>query len=128
MLVLDPKKRITADQALKHPWIAVSWIIFWSTSGRFESLPVDIITSGWNCNFKQRERYAATIHRQETVDCLKRFNARRKLKVSSNDVIDHYVITGIYYVISWGIPILLESNSIIAVISVYCNISITVYS
>jgi len=50
MLVLDPKKRITAEQALKHPWIS------------------------------QRERYAATIHRQETVDCLKKFNARRKLK------------------------------------------------
>jgi len=25
---------------------------------------------------------AAAVHRQETVDCLKKFNARRKLKVS----------------------------------------------
>lgn len=37
---------------------------------------------------QQRERYAATIHRQETVDCLKRFNARRKLKV-------HFVAKGV---------------------------------
>ncbi|WAQ96594.1 KCC2D-like protein, partial [Mya arenaria] len=28
----------------------------------------------------QRERVAAAVHRQETVDCLKKFNARRKLK------------------------------------------------
>ena len=26
---------------------------------------------------------AAAVHRQETVDCLKKFNARRKLKVSN---------------------------------------------
>ncbi|PIC35686.1 hypothetical protein B9Z55_014969 [Caenorhabditis nigoni] len=51
MLTVNPKKRITADQALKVPWI---------------------------CN---RERVASAIHRQDTVDCLKKFNARRKLKV-----------------------------------------------
>ncbi|CAI2351083.1 unnamed protein product [Caenorhabditis sp. 36 PRJEB53466] len=50
MLTVNPKKRITADQALKVPWI---------------------------CN---RERVASAIHRQDTVDCLKKFNARRKLK------------------------------------------------
>lgn len=31
-------------------------------------------------SFQQRERVASAIHRQETVDCLKKFNARRKLK------------------------------------------------
>lgn len=31
---------------------------------------------------QQRERVASVVHRQETVDCLKKFNARRKLKVS----------------------------------------------
>ncbi|KAF8765239.1 Calcium/calmodulin-dependent protein kinase like protein [Argiope bruennichi] len=30
--------------------------------------------------YDQRERVASTLHRQETVDCLKKFNARRKLK------------------------------------------------
>ena len=30
---------------------------------------------------QQRERVAAVVHRQETVNCLKTFNARRKLKV-----------------------------------------------
>ncbi|PIO73508.1 hypothetical protein TELCIR_04517, partial [Teladorsagia circumcincta] len=53
MLTVNPKKRITADQALKVPWI---------------------------CN---RERVASVMHRQDTVDCLKKFNARRKLKVCS---------------------------------------------
>lgn len=50
MLTVNPSKRITASEALKHPWIC------------------------------QRERVASTLHRQETVDCLKKFNARRKLK------------------------------------------------
>ena len=50
MLQVNPAARITATDALKHPWI---------------------------CN---RERVASTLHRQETVDCLKKFNARRKLK------------------------------------------------
>ncbi|TDG39139.1 hypothetical protein AWZ03_014439 [Drosophila navojoa] len=30
--------------------------------------------------YDQRERVASVVHRQETVDCLKKFNARRKLK------------------------------------------------
>ncbi|XP_023314228.1 calcium/calmodulin-dependent protein kinase type II delta chain isoform X5 [Trichogramma pretiosum] len=50
MLTVNPSKRITANDALKHPWIC------------------------------QRERVASIVHRQETVDCLKKFNARRKLK------------------------------------------------
>lgn len=32
-------------------------------------------------SMQQRERVASVVHRQETVDCLKKFNARRKLKV-----------------------------------------------
>jgi len=50
MLTVNPAKRITSSEALKHPWI---------------------------CN---REKFASVVHRQETVDCLKKFNARRKLK------------------------------------------------
>ena len=50
MLTVPPGRRITAEQALRHPWIC------------------------------QRERVASTLHRQETVECLKKFNARRKLK------------------------------------------------
>uniref|UniRef100_A0A8C7MFH6 Calcium/calmodulin-dependent protein kinase type II subunit gamma n=1 Tax=Oncorhynchus kisutch TaxID=8019 RepID=A0A8C7MFH6_ONCKI len=50
MLTINPSKRITADQALKHPWIC------------------------------QRSTVASMIHRQETVECLRKFNARRKLK------------------------------------------------
>ncbi|XP_042652194.1 calcium/calmodulin-dependent protein kinase type II subunit delta isoform X1 [Tyto alba] len=50
MLTINPGKRITASEALKHPWIC------------------------------QRSTVASMMHRQETVDCLKKFNARRKLK------------------------------------------------
>uniref|UniRef100_A0A8K9UZJ6 calcium/calmodulin-dependent protein kinase n=1 Tax=Oncorhynchus mykiss TaxID=8022 RepID=A0A8K9UZJ6_ONCMY len=55
MLTINPSKRITADQALKHPWIC------------------------------QRSTVASMIHRQETVECLRKFNARRKLKCLSLD-------------------------------------------
>uniref|UniRef100_A0A672IKL0 calcium/calmodulin-dependent protein kinase n=1 Tax=Salarias fasciatus TaxID=181472 RepID=A0A672IKL0_SALFA len=51
MLTINPSKRITAAEALKHPWIC------------------------------QRSTVASMMHRQETVECLKKFNARRKLKV-----------------------------------------------
>uniref|UniRef100_A0A6I8QNX1 calcium/calmodulin-dependent protein kinase n=1 Tax=Xenopus tropicalis TaxID=8364 RepID=A0A6I8QNX1_XENTR len=51
MLTINPAKRITAAEALRHPWIC------------------------------QRSTVASMMHRQETVDCLKKFNARRKLKV-----------------------------------------------
>lgn len=37
----------------------------------------------WLCLlFKQRSTVASMMHRQETVECLRKFNARRKLKVS----------------------------------------------
>uniref|UniRef100_A0A8C7N3T5 calcium/calmodulin-dependent protein kinase n=1 Tax=Oncorhynchus kisutch TaxID=8019 RepID=A0A8C7N3T5_ONCKI len=51
MLTINPGKRITTAEALKHPWIC------------------------------QRSTVASMMHRQETVECLKKFNARRKLKV-----------------------------------------------
>ncbi|XP_070990151.1 calcium/calmodulin-dependent protein kinase type II subunit beta-like isoform X2 [Oncorhynchus clarkii lewisi] len=50
MLTINPAKRITAQEALKHPWVS------------------------------QRSTVASMMHRQETVECLKKFNARRKLK------------------------------------------------
>ncbi|KAE9554867.1 hypothetical protein FO519_001895 [Halicephalobus sp. NKZ332] len=56
MLTVNPKKRITAEQALRVPWI---------------------------CN---RDRVASMMHRQDTVDCLRKFNARRKLKAAISAV------------------------------------------
>uniref|UniRef100_F6ZKX5 calcium/calmodulin-dependent protein kinase n=1 Tax=Callithrix jacchus TaxID=9483 RepID=F6ZKX5_CALJA len=53
MLTINPAKRITAHEALKHPWVC------------------------------QRSTVASMMHRQETVECLKKFNARRKLKSPS---------------------------------------------
>ena len=60
MLTLDPSSRITAEEALEHPWI------------------------------KEREKYAYKKHLIDSVEEMKKFNARRRLKgiilaaVSSN--------------------------------------------
>lgn len=51
MLDINPKTRITVEGALAHPWIS------------------------------QAETVPSVIHRQETLIQLKKFNARRKLRV-----------------------------------------------
>ena len=50
MLTLNPSRRITAAEALNHPWI---------------------------CN---RDKFASVLNRQQTMVHLRKFNARRKLK------------------------------------------------
>lgn len=50
MLRTDPLERLSVDECLKHPWIA------------------------------DRERFVPKVHLVETVDELRKFNARRKLK------------------------------------------------
>uniref|UniRef100_A0A8C7RAK9 calcium/calmodulin-dependent protein kinase n=1 Tax=Oncorhynchus mykiss TaxID=8022 RepID=A0A8C7RAK9_ONCMY len=57
MLTINPAKRVTATDALKHPWIC------------------------------QRSTVASMMHRQETVECLRKFNARRKLKEPQTTVL-----------------------------------------
>ena len=50
MITLNPKWRITVDEALKHTWVS------------------------------DRQQNASTFHRQETIERLKSLNAKRKLK------------------------------------------------
>ena len=137
MLTVNPAKRITAAEALKHPWICVtsfffpflSFFLFFLSFFRFVAdksdgvlvwlLPREsllffflfvfflrpllwaiivrtrrFVATDWIVVIfficfsfsierrQQRERVASVVHRQETVDCLKKFNARRKLKVN----------------------------------------------
>ena len=48
--MVNPEERITVEEALNHRWI------------------------------RERDRYAPKIHLHETVEELRKFNARRKLK------------------------------------------------
>ncbi|KPP60361.1 hypothetical protein Z043_121648, partial [Scleropages formosus] len=104
MLTINPAKRITAQEALKHPWVCVSVFAFrflrrphgpWITLNKWtrrrkpanpEALRL-VFTCGCVCAVtvflfvpQQRSTVASMMHRQETVECLKKFNARRKLK------------------------------------------------
>uniref|UniRef100_A0A4W5M3X0 calcium/calmodulin-dependent protein kinase n=1 Tax=Hucho hucho TaxID=62062 RepID=A0A4W5M3X0_9TELE len=63
MLTINPAKRITAQEALKHPWVC------------------------------QRSTVASMMHRQETVECLKKFNARRKLKTPQTNSTKNSIVT-----------------------------------
>uniref|UniRef100_A0A8P4KR58 calcium/calmodulin-dependent protein kinase n=1 Tax=Dicentrarchus labrax TaxID=13489 RepID=A0A8P4KR58_DICLA len=53
MLTINPAKRITAQEALKHPWVC------------------------------QRSTVASMMHRQETVECLKKFNFKTLISAKS---------------------------------------------
>uniref|UniRef100_A0A6Q2X0C5 calcium/calmodulin-dependent protein kinase n=1 Tax=Esox lucius TaxID=8010 RepID=A0A6Q2X0C5_ESOLU len=83
MLTINPSKRISSTEALKHPWIC------------------------------QRSTVASMIHRQETVECLKKFNARRKLKVappfSILHPISHLYLLCLFYTLTSLVSPLSES-------------------
>uniref|UniRef100_A0A8B9H7E7 calcium/calmodulin-dependent protein kinase n=1 Tax=Astyanax mexicanus TaxID=7994 RepID=A0A8B9H7E7_ASTMX len=57
MLTINPAKRITAQEALKHPWVC------------------------------QRSTVASMMHRQETVECLKKFNGTLATNSTKNSIV-----------------------------------------
>ncbi|KAI3376644.1 hypothetical protein L3Q82_017080 [Scortum barcoo] len=92
MLTINPAKRVTATDALKHPWICVG-----VTPSQTLALPLfqpqmrhvfrlkpppmnTALSTTLSLCLQQRSTVASMMHRQETVECLKKFNARRKLK------------------------------------------------
>ncbi|RXN23969.1 calcium calmodulin-dependent kinase type II subunit gamma isoform X2 [Labeo rohita] len=78
MLTINPAKRITAEQALKHPWVCQRSTVA-SMMHRQETVEC-LRKFNARRKLKQRSTVASMMHRQETVECLRKFNARRKLK------------------------------------------------
>ncbi|XP_071838998.1 peripheral plasma membrane protein CASK-like isoform X1 [Apostichopus japonicus] len=66
MLRVDPKERLTVEEVLSHPWL------------------------------RERDRTAPKIHLHETVEELKKFNARRKLKGAVLAAVASHKFTSFY--------------------------------
>ncbi|XP_063967725.1 peripheral plasma membrane protein CASK-like isoform X3 [Lytechinus pictus] len=66
MLSVDPRQRITVEEALAHPWL------------------------------RERDKFAPKIHLLETVEELKKFNARRKLKGAVLAAVASHKFTSFY--------------------------------
>ena len=78
LVTVDPTERISVKEALAHPWIRVrsnpSTEMTFSSSSSF-SLVVAV---------QEREKFALRKHLPDTVEELRKFNARRKLKVRTS--------------------------------------------
>ncbi|XP_075914453.1 peripheral plasma membrane protein CASK isoform X3 [Petromyzon marinus] len=74
MLMLDPAERITVYESLNHPWL------------------------------KERDRYACKVHLPETVEQLRKFNARRKLKGAVLAAVASHKFTSFYSDPPEGLP------------------------
>ncbi|XP_041482515.1 peripheral plasma membrane protein CASK-like [Lytechinus variegatus] len=73
MLCVDPRQRITVEEALAHPWLRVG-----------PPTPTE------------RDKFAPKIHLLETVEELKKFNARRKLKGAVLAAVASHKFTSFY--------------------------------
>ncbi|CAB1351830.1 unnamed protein product [Coregonus sp. 'balchen'] len=94
MLTINPAKRVTATDSLKHPWICVRVThthTITHTHTHTHKLKHTVHENTYRhvifspsltvSSLQQRSTVASMMHRQETVECLRKFNARRKLKV-----------------------------------------------